>query len=314
MSEEGTPQEPIKIPDHIKNSPSAQAPPGSSQQPPPQQPMRKGNEVFGGSSMSQVAHKQNMGRLDDDIPDETIPLPSKGLIYPEGTPLHMMQTVDIRVMTAKEEDILTNRALIKKGTVITELLRSCMVNRAINVSEMISGDRNAIMVALRITGYGSDYPVEIECSECGYKHKYSFTLAGLPIQSLEIEPVRPGVNLFRFQLPVSGKVVYFKYLSGLDEDDISQTQENMRKQGLVNDNLITTRLKYAIQRIEDVDDKILIERFVGRMRAADSHALRKYMDKYEPGITMKESVTCPACEHTEKVVVPIGLGFFWPEE
>lgn len=264
--------------------------------------------------MTQIAHAQNMGRLDEEIPDETIPLPSQGVIYPEGSPLHLAKTVDIKVMTAKEEDILTNRALIKKGTVITELLKSCLVDKNISVQDMIAGDRNAVMIALRVTGYGSEYPIEIECAECGYRHKFPFTLAKLPITTLDIEPVAPGQNLFRFELPISKKIVYFKYLTGRDEDDISRTQENLRKQGIQNETVVTTRLKYAIQQVEDVTDKALIERFVQRMRAGDSLALRKYMDKHEPGVQMKQTATCPACDHEEEVMVPIDVGFFWPEE
>lgn len=264
--------------------------------------------------MAQVGHAQAMGKLDEEIPDETIPLPSNGTIYGNDNPLHNAKMIDIRVMTARDEDILTNSALIKKGTVITELLRSCIVDKRINVDDMIAGDRNAVMVALRVTGYGSEYPVEIECSECQFKHKYSFSLKGLPIKTLDIDPVQNGLNLFKFQLPVCGKTVYFKYLTGTDEEEISTVQERMRKQGYQNSNVVTTRLKYSIQQVEDVTDKILIERFVQRMRAGDSLALRKYMDKHEPGITMKETVACPACDHEEGVQVPIGLGFFWPEE
>jgi hypothetical protein len=312
MSEEGTPQEPIKIPDFIKNSPDAAASVAVAEPTPP--PARQANAVFAGGTMAQVAHAQQMGKLDDVIPDETIPLPSMGKIYDEGDPLHMQSSIDIKVMTAREEDILTNRALIKKGTVITELLRSCIVNKAVNVDNMIAGDRNAVMVALRVTGYGSDYPVEIECSECGYKHKHSFTLSKLPVKTLDIDPITPGANLFKFKLPISQKTVYFKYLTGTDEEEISVVQEKMRKLGHINDNLITTRLKYSIQQIEDVTDKALIERFVGRMRARDSLALRKYMDRNEPTVEMKESVKCPACEHEEEVQVPIGVGFFWPDE
>jgi hypothetical protein len=226
----------------------------------------------------------------------------------------MAKTIDIKVMTAREEDILTNRALIQKGTVITELLKSCIVDKNISVDDMITGDRNAVMVALRITGYGSEYPIEVECGECQYKHRFPFSLEQLPITTLDIEPVKQGANLFRFELPISKKSVYFKYLTGRDENDIGKTQENLRKQGVINETAVTTRLKYAIQQVEDITDKSLIDRFVQRMRAGDSLALRKYMDKHEPGVQMKQIAKCPACEYEEEVVVPISVGFFWPDE
>jgi len=107
--------------------------------------------------------------LDDfgiEIPAETVPLPSQGLAYPEGHPFHRQSTVDITAMTAREEDILTSQALIKKGTVITELIRSCLVNKAVRPDFLLSGDRNAIMVAIRITGYGREYEATINCESC----------------------------------------------------------------------------------------------------------------------------------------------------
>lgn len=315
MSEE-EPQ-PLKVPDHILNAAEAQAPPaavhGEIGLPPPAPPRREGNQVFGGQTIPQIAHAQHTHKLDEEIPFETVPLPSKGVIYPPDSPLHMLPSLDIKVMTAREEDILTSRALIKKGTVITELLKSCLMDKTIHVGDMIAGDRNALMVAVRITGYGSDYPVEIDCGECGFKHKHEFTLGGLPIKTLDIEPVEPGMNVFRFELPISQRTVYFKYLTGTDEEEIDVLHERLRKTGQVQDAAITTRLKYSILQVDDVKDKSVLARFVDRMRAGDSRALRKYMDDNAPGIEMREQVTCPACAFEEVVTVPIGVTFFWPE-
>ena len=95
-----------------------------------------------------------------EIPVENVPLPSRGVAYAPESPLYGQETIQIRAMTAREEDILTSRALIKKGTVISHLLRSCMIDKRIDPDEMLSGDRNAVMVALRVTGYGADYNVE----------------------------------------------------------------------------------------------------------------------------------------------------------
>ncbi len=251
--------------------------------------------------------------LVDDVPFESVPLPSSGLVYPDSSNLHGRDTIDIRVMTAREEDILTSRALIKKGTVITELLRSCIMDKSIDVQDMIAGDRNAVMVALRITGYGADYGAEIECSSCGHSYENSFNLAQLPLKRLEIEPVRPGENAFEFILPVSKKKVVFKFLTGRDEEDISVTQERMKKLGNFQDSYVTTRLKHSIVEIDGVVQRGEIAKFVDRMRAGDSRGLRRYMDKHEPGMIMKQEAACPACGHHEEVSMPLGAGFFWPE-
>ena len=106
-----------------------------------------------------------------EVPVEAVPLPSRGVCYPSDSPLYGKETVDIRSMTAREEDILTSRALIKKGTVITHLIKSCLLDKSVDVNSMISGDRNAIMTALRITGYGTEYKVEVDCPACSERSK-----------------------------------------------------------------------------------------------------------------------------------------------
>lgn len=262
------------------------------------------NAVFG---------QQHNTLLVDDVPYESVPLPSNGLVYPEGTALHGRKTVDIRVMTAREEDILTSRALIKKGTVITELLRSCLMDKQIDVQDMIAGDRNAIMVALRITGYGAEYGAEIECNECGHHYENSFDLSALPIKRLEIEPVAPGENMFLFELPTSKRKVMFKFLTGKDEEDINTIQEKMKKLGNLQDSYVTTKLKHSIVKIDNVAKKSEIALFVDRMRARDSRDLRRFIDKNEPGIIMKQEASCPACGYDEEVSMPLGASFFWPE-
>ena len=112
-----------------------------------------------------------------EIPQESVPLPSRGVIYPQDGPLHGQETIDIKPMTAREEDILTSRAYIKSGTVLTKLLQSCIVNKSIKPDNLISGDRNALLVSLRITGYGADYDVEVDCPECGTKSKQTFDVS-----------------------------------------------------------------------------------------------------------------------------------------
>lgn len=250
-----------------------------------------------------------------DIPVESVPLPSVGLVYPVDSPLHGSETVDIRAMTAKEEDILSSRALIKKGTVITHLLQSCIVNRGVDVRSLLGGDRNAIMIALRITGYGPSYDVEIPCGNCRQKDKYTYNLAELPIKRLSITPVAVGVNVFEAKLPVSGKTVRFKFLTGADEENIVATQEKMKKivQGV--ENLITTKLKTCIVAIDGNQDRFAIDRFVNSMPARDSLYLRKYIDNNEPGVEMKVQFTCNNidCGHSEEVALPLGPSFFWPE-
>ena len=272
------------------------------------------SQVFGPGSAPPGVQVKDVLRDDFgfEVPVESVPLPSRGVVYPETSPLHGQETIDIRAMTAREEDILTSRALIKKGTVITNLLQSCIVDKKISVPEMLAGDRNAVMVALRITGYGSEYVAEADCPTCGTKSKQEFDLSQLSVKPLEINPVSSGENSFEFTLPVTKKKVLFKFLTGVDEEEIVQIQERKKKTGAIADSLVTTRLQYAVVSVDGKTDKTLISNFIRNMPARDSLALRTFIDKSEPGIDMKVFMDCPSCSETSEIRMPMGASFFWP--
>ncbi|OUU74590.1 MAG: hypothetical protein CBC29_07370 [Methylococcaceae bacterium TMED69] len=280
---------------------------------------RKGNDVFSGDAGESQAQgwagpvgnimKDEFGL---DIASESVPLPSKGVVYPIDSPLYGKETIEIRAMTAREEDILTSKALIKKGTVITELLRSCIVNKSINPDDLLIGDRNAIMTALRITGYGASYVVEVGCPSCGEKSKQDFNLSELPITRLQHPPVADGANVF--ECKIDDKItIRYRYLTGRDEAAITQQQERKRKQGFQGDNLITTRYTNQIVSVNDINDRTKISMFVQKMPTRISTALRKHMDENEPGIEMKSDMRCPHCFEESEVSMPLGAAFFWPE-
>ena len=279
---------------------------------------RDANSVFT-AQQAQMKGFTTRNVMQDDfgmqIPVEAIPLPSEGKIYPEDSSAHNRATLEIKAMTAREEDILTSRALIKKGTVISELIKSCLIDKSVNVENLISGDRNALMTAIRITGYGSEYSVEVQCPSCSEKGKYDFNLSELPIKRLEINPVEMGENAFEFELPVSKKKVVFKFLTGKDERNIAVQQERRKKKKLGGqfDTLVTNRLLYSILSIDGITDKNKISTFVKNMPARDSRMLRKYMDDNEPGIEMKSWMECDSCLESSEVTLPIGASFFWPD-
>ena len=279
------------------------------------------NEVFKGAGqveaknlLQPVGVPSAQSRLDFsmEVPLETVPLPSAGKTYPVGTALHGLETVDIKAMTAKEEDILTSKALLKKGTVISELIKSCLSDKNVDPRDLLTGDRNALMVAIRITGYGAEYDAELECQECSVKAPHSFDLSMLPIKRLEIDPVTPGANLFEFKLPYCKKTVHFKFLTGRDEEELVATAEKQKKLGLQTETSVTTNLLYTIVSIDGNEDRMKISNFIRMMPARDSLALRNFIRESEPGITMKQESTCPACGHSEEVNMPLGVSFLWP--
>lgn len=247
-----------------------------------------------------------------DIPVDLVPLPSKGLIYPPGHALHAKDRVEFRAMTAKEEDILMSRAFIKKGTVITELIKSCLMNREVRVEDMVSGDRNALMIAIRVSGYGAGYAPTYTCPNCSANNELNVDLTELPIKPLKIEPAEAYSNLFRFKLPMSKKTVGFKFLTGEEEEEILRSMEAKKKRGMLNDNVVTTRLLHSIVEIEGNRDRNTISRFVQYMPARDSLELRKYIDDNEPGVDMSFDFQCSFCDFGQRMQLPIGPSFFWP--
>lgn len=250
---------------------------------------------------------------DAPVPADLVPLPSKGKIYPPESPLHMVETVEIRSMTARDEDILTSRALLKSGKAISTLIRSCLTNKAVDPDGMIVGDRNAVLIAVRITGYGAEYEVTVECPLCEEKSPHTFDLARLPIKPLGVEPIEIGQNLFSFVMP-SKKEVKFCLMTGGAEREMSVALERMRKAvgPGADESLVTSRLIQQVVSLGGEDDRQKLAGMIRNMSARDSRALRMYIDKISPGVDMTQEFSCARCGGDSEVDVPMGTEFFWP--
>ena len=278
------------------------------------QPINERSDIFGSMKEHMPTHNVMKDDFGFEIPVETVPLPSGGVCYDVEHPLHGKSTVEIRAMTAREEDILTSKALIKKGTVISHLIKSCMIDKRVDPDSLLAGDRNALMVALRVTGYGTEYKVEVDCPACSERSKHNFNLGELPVKRLEIQPIAPGTNVFETVLPVTKATVRFKLLTGADEQEIMTLSERRKKQGQRTENLVTSRLKYAIVAANGITDRSKLDMMVSNLPARDSLYLRKHIDNNEPGIEMKAWMDCPACLEHSEVRLPLGAAFFWPDE
>lgn len=243
-------------------------------------------------------------------PVSSVVLPSRGIVYPPESPLYLCEAVDIKPVTANEEDILSSTTLIKKGIVMTALMRACITNRRVDPEKMLVGDRNAILTAIRVSAYGPTYSCTMVCPACAETVEYAFDLSHLKLDPIGAEPVSgPGSNDFTFLLPESQKVAHFKLLNAEEVNLLEKDIEGMRKKG--QEKGVTLRLQHQVTAVDGVDPKQL-RSFLASMRARDSRALRSYMDEISPGVDMKQEFECSACAHKEEVEIPVGLGFFWP--
>lgn len=249
-----------------------------------------------------------------DVPMDVVKLPSKGLIYPDDHSLSNELEVSFKPMGPLQENILASTALIKKGTVSSVLVKSCLQDQSIDVTSLVLGDKAAIMLAIRISGFGQEYKATTKCPACGEKFNHTFNLKNCPIKFLETNPVRPNENLFEFVLPKSRKTIHFSLLTDQDDLDIMATQR-ARKKNLSSD--IDTRptdeLLKMIRSIDGKEDRDEISSFVmNKMTVLDSRSLRQYANDISPGIDMEEEVTCTQCGETDLHRVPMTLEFFWP--
>lgn len=239
------------------------------------------------------------------LPTETVELPSKGLLYPEGHPL-ASGVIEMKYMTAKEEDILTNQNYIKNGTVIDKLLQSLIVTQ-VNYDDILIGDKNAIMVAARILSYGKDYDFDLG------NGKQTVDLATFQAKELDESLYTRGQNEFSFTLPHTDNLITFKLLTHGDEKKIEQEVKGLQKINKDNITEATTRLKYMITSINGSSEKKDVREFVDYgLLARDARALREYYSEVSPDLDLTYTYT--DLDGTEReAVLPITLNFFWPD-
>jgi len=236
------------------------------------------------------------------LPTETVDLPSKGLLYSEDNPLSSGQ-VEIKYMTAKEEDILTNANYINDGTVLDRLMKSLIVSD-INYNDLLIGDKNAIMIASRILGYGAEYKFTYQGEE------HSVDLSQLENKTINESLFSKGNNKFSFTLPATKMDIEFKILTHGDEVKISQEIKGLKKLNSDNSADLTTRLKHMILSVDGNTDKPTIRKFVDNyLLAQDARALRTHINEIQPDVDL----TFFRGQTGKKTSLPIGLNFFWPD-
>ena len=242
------------------------------------------------------------------LPTETVELPSKGLIYPLENPLSSGK-IEMKYMTAKEEDILSNQNYIKSGVVFDKLLKSLIMS-PIDYDDLCIGDKNAILISARILGYGKDYQIKYPHPVTGEEELITIDLSTLENKNIDYSSLK-NQNEFTFVLPQSKNEVTFKILTHRDEKQIDDELKGLKKANLSAE--VTTRLKQSIIAINNNRDKKDIRDFVDNyLLAQDARALREYMKQVSPDLDMTFTFVGSDGYTQEGVELPLGVSFFYP--
>tara|TARA_R110002020_G_scaffold151626_2_gene328707 strand:- start:1046 stop:1912 length:867 start_codon:yes stop_codon:yes gene_type:complete len=246
-------------------------------------------------------------------PTEFVELPSKGEYYTETHPLHGLDTIEIRHMTAKEEDILTSEALLKKGIALDRLLQAVIINKAIKVNDLLIGDKNALLIAARKTGYGPFYDTELTCPGCNDTTEQSLNLNDLKIKTMKlpdnVTSTAEGNYVIHYE--EANLRIEVKLLKGHDEKLVAGKRETRRKRKLP-DAMITDQLEAIIVGVNDITERALIKRFVQEVPAMISRQIRNTYDELTPDLDLNFDFECEECGHMGKVGMPLTAAFFWP--
>jgi len=271
---------------------------------------------------AQIRQQHEVKQVSDyKFPTEIIELPSKGLIYAKDNPLSSGK-VEMKYMTAKEEDILTTQSYIKDGSVLDRLFQSLIVSNGegmpIKYVDLVTGDKNAIMIAARILGYGKDYEVEVEDPYSGNKQKETIDLTQFENKEYDgSQQLEPHKNEFEFTLPRSQRKITFMAMTESKERKVKHTTEELAKANRkLKDSTsreLTTRMKTMILSVDGDSEQKAINHFVdNELFAVDSKALRAYINEVVPDIDLTWEFVSEETGEGREMLLPMDVTFFWP--
>ena len=275
--------------------------------------MSRNKERLGGSQHQDTQPPAQTGGFSFVVPTEFVELPSRGRFYPESHPLHRQDSIEIRQMTAKEEDMLTSRTLLKKGVALDRVISSLIVNKAIDPDSLFVGDRNAIIVATRVSGYGNIYETKVACPSCSTTQEYSFDLNqaniydGSDARDLGVRTNDDGT--FNVTLPRTGVDVQFRLLNGRDEKSfLSGLQSDKKTKKEKN---ITRQIAAIVVSLNGDSSMQAKQYFIDNVPSIDSRHLRLAYRLAAPNVDLTQHFECVECSHEQDMEVPLSADFFW---
>jgi len=256
-------------------------------------------------------------------PTTFVTLPSKGKLYPEDHPLFGKEEIEIKQMTAKQEDILTSKSLLKKGVAIDRFIQSMLVDQTLDIDSLLLGDKGAILVAARVDGYGPDYTTSVACPSCGTTSEYTFDL-----EEQQEEMLSDSSDVLTSDLPENvtktqqgtfmislnaGFEVEVRPLYSSDEKRLVKTMAN-RQKAKMQDSTVTDQLKTMIVSIAGYDDRPTVNKAVELMPVRAVREIREVYQKIIPSVDLKRQFSCDACDAETMLEVPLTAEFFWPKQ
>jgi|TARA_R110000824_G_scaffold11740_5_gene51406 hypothetical protein len=280
---------------------------------------RLGTKSIDGDTPPQTREAHSGASFSFSTPTEFVELPSGGRFYPQEHPLHGKGEIEIRHMTAKDEDILTSETLIKKGIAVERLLQNVIVDKSIDVASLLVGDKNALVIATRVTGYGADYRTNLMCPSCSKSVEGRFDLEIKEIYRAEEKDIADlGIEMtnngtFILNTPIMQASVEVRLMTGTDEEYLNKLAESKKKKKLI-ESFLTDQLRRMIVSVNGDSSPALITEFVNHMPARDSRYLRSMYQHVVPDVKLAQEFSCASCGHTQELEVPFTVDFFWPRQ
>ena len=279
---------------------------------------RTGSNAASDSTAAVETAAETKSPLEFVTPTDFVELPSKGMGYATTHPLHNKEVIEIKYMTAKEEDILTSRSLLRKNMAIERLLQSVIVNKTIDPKTMLTGDRNAVLIQARASAYGSDYTTLVACPSCGEKSEHSFDLENPAVwngddSSTTVEGLeKTEKGTFIVTCPATKFKVELKLMTGEDEQWITHVSQANKKNKMP-ENLMSLQYQRMIVSVEGHSDRRVLDHFLKNAPAKDMRYLKNIYRELSPDVKITKHFECPSCDHEQELEVPFGADFFWPD-
>jgi hypothetical protein len=241
-------------------------------------------------------------RIDPNIAYDVVELPSKGIYYKNNK-----KSLRVAYLTASDENILSSSSLINTGGVVEELLKRKILDKDMSIDDIIEEDRQAILIFLRNTAFGTEYNVTLVDPKTEQEYSVEFDLSTLKIKEFNLIP--DSNNEYSYFMEKSKVDITFNFLTKKQENEINEIRKSWNGNGVAP--IITKQLEFMIKSVGGNKDLMLIRNFVENLPIKDSQDFRKYVDANKPGLDLTQEVITPSGDKTQ-IELGFGVEFFRP--